>query len=188
MTLEDLFIKVKNLSELMIDLAYSSVLYNNKDLAEEVLELEVQVDNLIKDIQYRSAELLLEDKNIEKTLAIIRLAYCIEAIADGGAEIAEVIIKGLRPHPILEKSVNDSEYIISRVKVFPNSILVNKSLGCLNIASKTGMWLIAIKRASDWIYPNENTVIEKHDIIFMRGPKESEKLLCDLAEGNVRFF
>ncbi len=37
---------MKNLSELMIDLAYSSALYNDKDLAEDVIALEGRVDTL----------------------------------------------------------------------------------------------------------------------------------------------
>jgi len=37
---------MKNLSELMIDLAYSAALYNDKDLAEDVLALERRVDTL----------------------------------------------------------------------------------------------------------------------------------------------
>ncbi|MGA3111317.1 MAG: PhoU domain-containing protein [Candidatus Bathyarchaeia archaeon] len=40
----ELLLEMKNLSELMIDLAYSSALYNDKDLAEDVLALESRVD------------------------------------------------------------------------------------------------------------------------------------------------
>jgi uncharacterized protein with PhoU and TrkA domain len=42
----ELFLEMKNLSELMIDLAYSAALFNDKELAEEVLELERRVDIL----------------------------------------------------------------------------------------------------------------------------------------------
>ena len=42
----ELLLEMKNLSELMIDLAYSAALYNDKDLAEDVLALESRVDTL----------------------------------------------------------------------------------------------------------------------------------------------
>jgi len=42
----DLLVEIKNLSELMIDLAYSAVLFDSRELAEEVLELEESVDTL----------------------------------------------------------------------------------------------------------------------------------------------
>ncbi len=43
----ELLLEMKNLSELMIDLAYSAALYNDKDLAEDVLALERRVDSSI---------------------------------------------------------------------------------------------------------------------------------------------
>ena len=39
-SVKDILIEMKNLSELMVDLAYSSVLFQNKEAAEEVLNLE----------------------------------------------------------------------------------------------------------------------------------------------------
>jgi uncharacterized protein with PhoU and TrkA domain len=42
----DLLVEMKNLSELMIDLAYSAALYNDKELAEDVLALEAHIDTL----------------------------------------------------------------------------------------------------------------------------------------------
>ena len=42
----DLLLEMKNLSELMIDLAYSAALFNDKELAEDVIELESRIDTL----------------------------------------------------------------------------------------------------------------------------------------------
>jgi uncharacterized protein with PhoU and TrkA domain len=42
----ELLVEMKNLSELMIDLAYSAALFNDKELAEDVLALESRVDTL----------------------------------------------------------------------------------------------------------------------------------------------
>jgi uncharacterized protein with PhoU and TrkA domain len=38
--------EMKDLSELMIDLAYSAALFNSRPLAEEVIEMERRVDSL----------------------------------------------------------------------------------------------------------------------------------------------
>ena len=40
------FVELKNTSELMIDLAYSAALFNDKELAEDVIELESRIDTL----------------------------------------------------------------------------------------------------------------------------------------------
>ena len=39
---------MKNLSELMVDLAYSAVLFNSKAAAEEVIELENEVNAILE--------------------------------------------------------------------------------------------------------------------------------------------
>jgi len=55
-TAEDIVLEIKDKSELMVDLAYSSVLYDNKTIAEEVYDLENLVDNLYRALQKKSLE------------------------------------------------------------------------------------------------------------------------------------
>ena len=45
------FVELKNTSELMIDLAYSSLMLNSKELAEEVQRLEEYMDKLHTDFE-----------------------------------------------------------------------------------------------------------------------------------------
>jgi uncharacterized protein with PhoU and TrkA domain len=40
-------IQMKDISELMLDLSYSAALFDNKELAEEVMELETKIDDLV---------------------------------------------------------------------------------------------------------------------------------------------
>ena len=44
-SVKDILIEMKDMSELMVDLAYSAVLFNNKDAAEEVLTLENRLNS-----------------------------------------------------------------------------------------------------------------------------------------------
>ncbi|MEM4524587.1 MAG: potassium channel protein, partial [Archaeoglobaceae archaeon] len=50
-TVKDLLIEIRNVTELIIDLAYSSVLYDAEDIAEEVLELEAKFYELLNEIR-----------------------------------------------------------------------------------------------------------------------------------------
>jgi uncharacterized protein with PhoU and TrkA domain len=42
-SIRELLVEIKDLSELMIDLAYSAALFNSHELAEDVLDLEKHV-------------------------------------------------------------------------------------------------------------------------------------------------
>ncbi len=183
--LEDKLLKMKDTSELMIDLAYSALLYNNKQIAKEVYHLEDIIDKLYNDIQY-SAVKGTSKKNPNVALTIIRLSTSIEMIADSARGIADVVLRDIEPHPILKMSIRESDVIISKTVVRPGSKMVNCSLGKLRLASETGMWVIAIRRGEDWIFgPDENTSIKAGDILIARGPSDGEKPFLKLARGHL---
>jgi uncharacterized protein with PhoU and TrkA domain len=180
--IEEKFQELKDTSELMIDLAYSALLYDNKEIAKEVMLLEDVVDKLNYNIQRAAFVATLDDKNADKAMAMIRLASSIEAIADAAMEIADVVLRDIEPHPIFQMSVRDSDVIITKAMVSKSSVLAGKTLGEVKVMSDTGMWVIAAKRGIQWIYgPDENTLIKEGDVLFARGPVEGEKEFLGLT-------
>ncbi len=179
-----MLIQMKNMSELMVDLAYSALIFNNREIAEEVKYLEEKVDELYVRIQEESIKQAVDERNPEKALVIIRLATSIEAISDSAVQIADVVLRDIEPHPILRESIKESDITITIGRVSDKSILAGKTLGELNLASETGMWVIAIKRGKKWIFgPTENTRIEAGDILLAKGPIEGVPHFRKLCSG-----
>ncbi|MDI6856123.1 MAG: PhoU domain-containing protein [Candidatus Thermoplasmatota archaeon] len=187
MNIEDMIIEMKNISELMVDLAYSALFYNNKELAEEVLKLENITDKLHDDIQRLVIENTIKEGNPERALVLLKLATSTEAVADAASEISDAVLRGIEPHPVIELSILESDAIITKAQVSNSSVLVGKTLGETKLASRTGMWTLLIERGGKLIIgPNENTKIEVNDIIFVKGPKESEKDFMKIASGKKK--
>ena len=186
-TVEDIVLEIKDKSELMIDLAYSSIIYNNTTIAKEVYDLEDQIDNLYKSLQRQTLEQVENKKlSVNDALTVLRLAETAEQIADAAQEIADVELRDVELHPILKLSIRDSDVVFTRVEVNENSILCNKTLGELKLASETGMTIIAMRHGKKWLYgPNKNTKIDQHDILFAKGPEDGEKHLIDIASGKT---
>jgi len=184
-TAEDIVLEIKDKSELMVDLAYSSVLYDNKTIAEEVYDLENLVDNLYRTLQKKSLEDVKKGKHsIDDALILLRIAHAGEQIADAAQEIADVELRDVESHPILKMSIRESDVVFTRVEVKSQSILCGKTLGQLKLASETGMMVIAMRHKDKWLYgPNKNTKVDPHDILFAKGPEDGEKHLVDLAKG-----
>jgi len=183
--IERQLLKMKDTSELMMDLAYSAVLYNNKEIAHEVYLLEDIIDTLYNKIQYMAVTNTAK-KNPRLALNLIRLATSIEMIADSARGIADVVLRDIEPHPIVKMSFRESDVIISKTEVKRNSSLTDCKLGAIRLASETGMWVIAIRRGSKWLFgPDENTQIKENDILIARGPEEGEKELLKLARGRL---
>src|SRR3972149_9742434 len=92
------FVELKDTSELMLDLAYSSLLFNSRELAEEVKALEEQVDNLHTEFELLVLSSGFSPEESKDFLGLIRLGVVTEKIADAAAQIAEVVLRGLEPH------------------------------------------------------------------------------------------
>ena len=186
-TVEDIVLEIKDKSELMVDLSYSSLIYDNKVIAKEVYDLEDIVDNLYKTLQRRAVENVKNKKlSVNDALTVLRLAEAGEQIADAAQEIADVELRDVELHPILKMSVRESDVVFTRVKVEPNSVLCGKTLGDIKLGSETGMYVRAMRHGERWLYgPDKKTCIDKGDIIFARGPEDGEKHLIDLATGKT---
>ena len=182
-TAEDIVLEIKDKSELMIDLAYSSLLYDNETIAKEVYDLEDLIDKLYQNIQRITLEQVKNKKlSINDALSLLRLAKCGEEISDAALEIADVELRDVELHPILKMSIRESDVVFTRIQVNPQSILCGKTLDELKLESETGMQVIAMRHQDKWIYgPNKNTRIDSEDILFAKGPEDGEKHLIDLA-------
>jgi len=186
-TVEDIVLEIKDKSELMVDLAYSSLIYDNKTIAKEVYDLEDLIDNLYQTIQKKTLEgVKNKDLSIDDALTVLRLAECSEKIADAALEIIDVELRDVELHPILKMSIRESDVVFTKVHVEPHSILCNKTLGKLKLGSETGMLVIAMRHHDKWLYgPNKNTMIDPGDILFAKGPEDGEKHLIELATGQT---
>jgi len=186
-TVEDIVLEIKDKSELMIDLAYSSLIYDNSTIAKEVYDLEDEIDVLYKSLQRQTLEQVENKKlSVNDALTVLRLAEAGEQIADAAQEIADVELRDVELHPILKMSIRDSDVVFTRVQVSEKSVLCKKTLGELKLASETGMMVIAMRHGNKWLYgPTKNTKIDSGDILFAKGPEDGEKHLINLASGKT---
>jgi len=180
---EEVFLEMKDTSELMVDLAYSSLLYNNKEIATEVEHLGDIVDELSSDLQHIAVEEIAE-RTPDATMMILQMARFVDSIADAAMSIVDVVLRDIEPHPLLKQVIKESDVGIYTMEVRPRSILIDRPLGTLRLATETGMWVFAIKRNVRWIYgPEKGEVLRKGDLIFVRGPEDGAKKLRSVAKG-----
>jgi len=175
------FVELKDTSELMIDLAYSSLLLNNRELAEEVQRLEEYMDKLHTDFELLVLSSKFKKEEAKGFLGLIRLGVVTEKIADSAAEIAEVVLREIKPHPILKLTIEEAEETVTYVRVSENSSLINKTLREARIPGETGMWVLAIRRGDKCIRPKPDSKIEVGDVLIASGYAEGEEDLKKLA-------
>lgn len=183
--LEEMLLELKDTSEFMVDLAYSSLIYDNEEIAEEVIFMSGTMKDLSLRIQEHVIELgMNKPGEIARIVVLIRLQTSIMSIADAAKSIADVVLRGLGKHPVIAMSIKESETTISLARVAEDSVFKGKTFGGLRLSSQCGMFVIAIKRDKDYIFgPGKNAKIEAGDILIAKGPEEGVPLFKDLASG-----
>jgi uncharacterized protein with PhoU and TrkA domain len=186
-TIEKKVREIKDTSELMIDLAYSSLLYDNKIIADEVYDLENIIDEKYDQLQREIlSEVQKGNLTVDAAIVLMNLSRAGEEIADAAREIADVELRDVELHPIIKLSIRESDEVITKVQVLEQSILCGKNLGDLKLGTDTGMTVIAMRHGNNWLYgPNKKTKIDPNDILFAKGPEDGEKHLIELAKGET---
>jgi uncharacterized protein with PhoU and TrkA domain len=102
-------------------------------------------------------------------MALLRMGSTMERIADAAVEIAEVVLRGIEPHPILRMVIEAADETVEGGTVSERSPLVGKRLREARIPEGTGMWILLIRRGDKWIRPRPDTVLQAGDIIIASG-------------------
>ena len=164
-----------------MDLAYSSLLLNSGELAEEVQKLEEYVDKLHTDFELLALESDFKKEEAKGFLGLIRLGVATEKIADAAAEMAEVVLRGIEPHSVLKLTIKEAEETVTQVCVTEDSPLVNKTLKEARVHEETGMRVLAIKRGGKCLRPKHDSKIQTGDILIASGYADGVEDLGRLA-------
>jgi uncharacterized protein with PhoU and TrkA domain len=176
-------VELKDTSEMMMDLAYSALLLNSRYLAEEVRLLEDNVDRLHTEFELLVLSSRVESEETRGLLGLIRMGVVTERIADAASEIAEVVLRGGEPHPILSMVIQDAEETVETAELKEGSSLAGKTLKEARIPEETGMWVLVVKRGERWIRPRPELVLRVGDVVIASGYAEGEEDFQGLVRG-----
>jgi uncharacterized protein with PhoU and TrkA domain len=184
----ELLVEMKNLSELMIDLAYSAALFNDKELAEDVLALETHIDTLS---YLLGIEVMVaargDPRDAQALVGVSTVAAATDKISDAAADIAAIVTRNIGVHPIVGSIFEKVEERLMKATVKEDSIISGKKIGKLDLAARMGIDIIAIRRNKDWIInPKVTERIMPGDILITRGAPLGTKEFKDLAEGRLK--
>jgi uncharacterized protein with PhoU and TrkA domain len=178
-------IQMKDISELMIDLAYSAALFHNKELAEEVMELETKVDDLVY-LLYMNLMLAARDRDdAEKLSGVAKVGSLTNAISDAAADIASLVLHDIEVHPAVREAFQRAEEHLIRVRVDEDSFLAGKTIDDLDLASEVGVDIIAIRRGLIWHINPDKEIVLPEDILVARGTSDGLESLAKAAKGEV---
>jgi uncharacterized protein with PhoU and TrkA domain len=184
-SVRETLIQMKDISELMIDLAYSAALFNNRGLAEEVMELEKKMDTLVYVLNMNLMLAARDKEDAESLAGVAKVGSLTNSISDAAADIAGIVLNNIGIHPIVREVFQRTEEHLARVQVVESSILAGKTVEDMDLAAEVGVDIIAVRRGRHWMINPEKEIVLPEDMLMARGTAEGLEKLQRAARGEV---
>lgn len=186
-SVRDLLTELHSITTLMVDLAYSAVLFNDHELADEVIELERKVDDLKTLLLMNTAIVVRDADDAKAMVGIMRMAAVADRISDASGDIARIVLLDLGVDPYVLEAFSRTEERLVRTRVLSGSALARKMLGRLKLETNIGVNVIAVRRDKELtINPHPKTILREGDIIIARGSDVGVSELDRLAKGELK--
>ncbi len=165
----DLIVEMKNLSGLAIDLGFSALLLQDRDLAKKITELKEQMEIKKYEIEI---ECMLAASNVEQALgltSVMRVASAVADISNAVNEISDSVLRGIPPHPAIKEALKAAADTVDYVTIKKDSKMVGKTI---DESTKGLVDVIGLKREEVWSYqPGAEERIKPKDTLIISGGK-----------------
>jgi uncharacterized protein with PhoU and TrkA domain len=178
-------VEMKDLSEMMIDLAYSAAVMNNKALAEEVAQLEKRMEDLVYVLNMNLMLSARTARDVEALAGVQRVGALTNVISDAAGDISALVVRGIKIHPVAREVFERTEENLDNGTIVEGSILEGKSVDDLHLARRIGADIIAIRRGEHWLINPGKEIVMPKDVIVARGNQEGLEKLLKAAKGEV---
>ncbi|HWC69539.1 MAG TPA: TrkA C-terminal domain-containing protein [Actinomycetota bacterium] len=179
---KDLLVQLKDASELMVDLAYAAVFFNEDKMAREVSRLQSRMTDDLRSLRTTAMLAARSPEDAEGMAGVLWIADSIEEVGDAASDIARVVEARLGIPDALKPDLRHADEVTARVKVREGGEIVGRHLRELSLPTETGMWIVAIRSGLDWRFdPGPEDVISAGDVLVARGPDEGVNELRELA-------
>ncbi|MHA1501778.1 MAG: potassium channel family protein [Candidatus Heimdallarchaeota archaeon] len=171
----DYLIGLKDTSEVMVDIAYGAVLYNSKELAQLVSNMEKRVDTIRNKAEVAVLKISkTSTEDISSLQGLLRIIEATEDISDAANQIAKIVLEEIPSHPIIELVIGESDESIFEQTVEDASVIVGKTIPSGNYLDEFGIRVLALKRAAGHFFkPRRRTKIRVGDTIVFTGLKDA---------------
>jgi uncharacterized protein with PhoU and TrkA domain len=174
--------EAKDASELMVDLAYAALFFDDPAMAEEVEELDERLDGLVHEMREVCILAARSPRDAEEMSSVLHVISAIEQFGNSAVDVAHIVTHRLGIPPALVADLAAAEEVSHRVRVRESSELAGRSLADAELPVVVGMRVVAIRRGKEWIVdPDGDEIMVPDDILILRGPPDGIAELRALA-------
>jgi uncharacterized protein with PhoU and TrkA domain len=181
-SVKELLIQLKDASELMVDLAYAAVFFNEEKLAEEVGRLDERMALQLRRLRTTAMLAARSPEDADGMAGVLWIADAIQSIGSAASDVARVVAASLGIPDMLRRDLRHADEMTARVRVRDDAPMVGQTLREISLPTETGMWVMAIRSGAEWEFdPGGDDVVSGSDVLLVRGPEEGVNLVRGFA-------
>ncbi|NLI73493.1 MAG: potassium transporter TrkA [Euryarchaeota archaeon] len=179
-TVRELLTEMKDISEVIVDLAYASLIFDSQEIGQEVQHLESRVDQLNHEIKVRAMLAARSKEDATMLSGLLEVAEAAAIISRAAGDMVDLLEIGPSPTPFLSLVLRNAEEKIHLLTLSDKSDMKKRTIEEMSVEAETGMRIIAVKRGIRWIYDPEETLrMKAGDVLIVRGTEDGyERLKC----------
>lgn len=186
-SVKDLLVEMKDSSELIVDLAYSAVIFDSDEFLEQVLQLEERLDQLQYQIRIQIMMATRTREDAEEMIGILQVASAAEQLGNAAEEIARLVEEDVEYRPFLPFVMREANETIGTVRLDQASEITGQTPIGLGLESAWGVRIIAFKRGRRWWYEvKDDQGLKAGDLLVFRGTGEGVDLFRKVALGKAK--
>ena len=180
--LKTLLAESKDASELMVDLAYAALYFDDEGMAEAVLGLEEEMSDLVHEMRSLAMLAVRHPREVDGMSSVLQVVSSIEQIANAAVDIAKIVLRNIGIPRALVVDLAQAAEVSHRLVVADGSHLANRPLSDMELPVVVGMRVVAIQRGRRWLTDvGGDDIVEAGDALFMRGEPAGIVRLRELA-------
>ena len=116
-TVKDLLVELKDASELMVDLAYAAVFFNEEKLADEVGRLDERSNGHLRRLRQIAMLAARSPEDAEGMAGVLWIADAIQNVGTAASDIARVVAARLGIPDVLRRDLRHADEMTARIRV-----------------------------------------------------------------------
>ncbi|MCK4395801.1 hypothetical protein KAW96_04305 [candidate division WOR-3 bacterium] len=172
-TVKEILVKMRSLSQLMVDLGFAAIMEDDVELAHEAAKIKRELKELSYELRIEALMVSRLSRSTRKEIPqianLLQIGVAAKEISDGIDDLIEIVIRDVGVHPVIHLAYK-REIRTMKLVVEKNSLLDGKRLKEVELYDRTGFNVIAVRRGDEWITePDGNTKIIGDDILLIKG-------------------
>ncbi len=184
MTVQEILTEMKDKSEVIVDLAYASLMYNSRDMVEKVRKIQDEMEDLKYAVRVKVIMAARTKEEAKQLSGILQIASAADRIARSAGDIAKLIDVPPEKRPYITNHINESGQKLRITRKSDKSDMAGHTIGDLAVEACTGTRIIALKNRHGWTYdPDDTAKLRAGDDIIVRGSDGGFERLQRFAAG-----